>query len=37
LKRVLKKEIAALQKMTPEELVADRIEKFSKMGPTTTI
>ena len=37
LKKVLKKEIAALQKMTPEELVADRIEKFSKMGPTTTI
>jgi acetyl-CoA carboxylase carboxyl transferase subunit alpha len=37
LKRILKKEIAALQKMTPEELVADRIEKFSKMGPTTTI
>jgi acetyl-CoA carboxylase carboxyl transferase subunit alpha len=37
LKRVLKKEIAALQKMTPDELVADRIEKFSKMGPTTTI
>lgn len=37
LKRVLKKEIAALQKMTPEELVDDRIEKFSKMGPTTTI
>jgi acetyl-CoA carboxylase carboxyl transferase subunit alpha len=37
LKKVLKKEIAALQKMTPDELVADRIEKFSKMGPTTTI
>lgn len=37
LKRVLKKEIAALQKMSPEALVADRIEKFSKMGPTTTI
>ncbi len=37
LKRILKKEIAALQKMSPEELVADRIEKFSKMGPTTTI
>jgi acetyl-CoA carboxylase carboxyl transferase subunit alpha len=37
LKRVLKKEIAVLQKMTPDELVADRIEKFSKMGPTTTI
>ena len=37
LKKVLKKEIAVLQKMTPEELVADRIEKFSKMGPTTTI
>ena len=37
LKRVLKKELSALMQMSPEELVADRIEKFSKMGPTTTI
>lgn len=37
LKRILKKELSALMQMSPEELVADRIEKFSKMGPTTTI
>lgn len=37
LKKVLKKELTALAKLSPEELVAERIEKFSKMGPTTTI
>ncbi len=34
LKRALKKEINALKKLSPEELVADRIEKFSQMGHT---
>jgi len=37
LKKVLKKELTALAKLSPDELVAERIEKFSKMGPTTTI
>jgi acetyl-CoA carboxylase carboxyl transferase subunit alpha len=37
LKKVLKKELTALAKLSPEELVADRIEKFSKMGPTTIL
>ena len=37
LKKVLKKELLALSKYSPEELVKDRIEKFSKMGPTTII
>lgn len=35
LKRHLKKEIAELQKMSPEELVAQRIDKYSKMGRFT--
>lgn len=32
LKRHLKKEIASLQKMSPEELVAQRIDKYAKIG-----
>jgi acetyl-CoA carboxylase carboxyl transferase subunit alpha len=32
LKRHLKKEIAALQEMTPEQRIAERIRKFSAMG-----
>ncbi|WCL80855.1 acetyl-CoA carboxylase carboxyltransferase subunit alpha [Saprospira sp. CCB-QB6] len=37
LKKHLKKEISELKKLSPEELVAQRIEKFSAMGPTQTI
>jgi acetyl-CoA carboxylase carboxyl transferase subunit alpha len=37
LKRTLKKEINALKKLTAEELVANRIEKFSSMGHTTVL
>jgi len=37
LKKTIKKEITALSKLSPEELVAQRIEKFSKMGPTLTV
>ena len=37
LKKVLKKELLALSKYSPEELIKDRIDKFSKMGPTTII
>ncbi len=37
LKKLLKKELTALAKLSPEELVANRIEKFSKMGPTTIL
>ncbi len=34
LKKILKKEIAELSKLSPEELVQQRIEKFSNMGRT---
>jgi acetyl-CoA carboxylase carboxyl transferase subunit alpha len=37
LKKVLKKELLTLSKYSPEELIKDRIDKFSKMGPTTII
>jgi acetyl-CoA carboxylase carboxyl transferase subunit alpha len=37
LKKVLKKEIAALQKLSPEELVQQRIDKFSQMGRTDVL
>jgi acetyl-CoA carboxylase carboxyl transferase subunit alpha len=37
LKKTIKKEITALSKLSPEELVAQRIEKFSKMGPTISL
>ena len=32
LKRQLKKAIAELQELTPDELIESRIEKYSKMG-----
>lgn len=37
LKRTLKKEINTLKKMSAEELVTDRIDKFSSMGHTTVL
>lgn len=37
LKRTLKKEINTLKKMSAEELVKDRIDKFSNMGHTTVL
>ena len=37
LKRILKKEINALSKLSPEELIQQRIDKFSQMGRTDVL